>query len=123
MAMLATTKFKATSAYTSPSTEVAAGESVAQVPSWLLQSSRAPRTEWQKWPFNLIHQAGTPAAIVARLNADIGKALAEPAIRANLVQSAQEPIGGTPEAFGVRVREDFEKYGRLVQELNIKVAR
>jgi hypothetical protein len=67
--------------------------------------------------------AGTPAAIVARLNADIGKALAEPAIRANLVQSAQEPVGGTAEAFGVRVREDFEKYRRLVQELNIKVAR
>jgi tripartite-type tricarboxylate transporter receptor subunit TctC len=67
--------------------------------------------------------AGTPLAIITRLNTDIGKALAEPAIRANLVQSAQEPIGGTPEAFGVRVREDFEKYGRLVQELNIKVAR
>lgn len=67
--------------------------------------------------------AGTSPAIVARLNADIGKALADPAIRANLVQSAQEPIGGTPEAFGARVREDFDKYGRLVQELNIKVAR
>jgi hypothetical protein len=37
------------------------------------------------------------------------------------VQSAQEPIGGTPEAFGNRVKADFEKYGRLVQELNIKV--
>jgi tripartite-type tricarboxylate transporter receptor subunit TctC len=67
--------------------------------------------------------AGTSPAIIARLNADIGKALADPAIRANLVQSAQEPIGGTPDAFGARVREDFEKYGRLVQELNIKVAR
>lgn len=65
--------------------------------------------------------AGTPPAIVARLNVDIGKALADPAIRANLVQSAQEPIGGTEEAFGVRVREDFEKYGRLVKDLNIKV--
>jgi len=67
--------------------------------------------------------AGTPPAIVARLNTDIGKALADPAIRANLVQSAQEPIGGTAEAFGVRIRDDFEKYGRLVQQLNIKVAR
>ena len=65
--------------------------------------------------------SGTPPAIIARLNDEIGKALADPAIRANLLQSAQEPIGGTAEAFGVRVREDFEKYGRLVQELNIKV--
>ena len=65
--------------------------------------------------------AGTEPAITARLNAEIGKALADPPIRANLLQSAQEPIGGTPEAFGNRVKEDFEKYGRLVQELNIKV--
>jgi len=67
--------------------------------------------------------AGTPPAIITRLNSEIGKALADPAIRSNLGQSAQEPIGGTPEAFAARVREDFEKYGRLVQELNIKVAR
>ncbi len=65
--------------------------------------------------------AGTPPAIIARLNDEIGKALADPAIRENLLQSAQEPIGGTAEAFGGRLREDFEKYGRLVQELNIKV--
>jgi tripartite-type tricarboxylate transporter receptor subunit TctC len=65
--------------------------------------------------------AGTPPAIVARLNAEIGKALADPAVRAKLVQSAQEPIGGSAEAFGSRIREDFEKYGRLVKDLNIKV--
>jgi tripartite-type tricarboxylate transporter receptor subunit TctC len=67
--------------------------------------------------------AGTSPAIVARLNFDIGKALADPAIQANLVQSAQEPIGGTAEAFGARLREDFEKYGRLVRDLNITVAK
>lgn len=65
--------------------------------------------------------AGTEPAITARLNVEIGKALADPPIPANLVQSAQEPIGGSPEAFGGRVKEDFEKYGRLVQELNVKV--
>jgi tripartite-type tricarboxylate transporter receptor subunit TctC len=65
--------------------------------------------------------AGTPPAIAARLNAEIGKALADPAIRDNLVQSAQEPIGGTAEAFARLVRDDFEKYARLVKELNIKV--
>jgi tripartite-type tricarboxylate transporter receptor subunit TctC len=65
--------------------------------------------------------AGTPPAIAARLNAEIGKALAEPAIRDNLVASAQEPIGGSAEAFARLVRDDFEKYARLVRELNIKV--
>jgi tripartite-type tricarboxylate transporter receptor subunit TctC len=65
--------------------------------------------------------AGTPPAIAARLNAEIGKALAEPAIRDNLVASAQEPIGGSAEAFARLVRDDFDKYARLVRELNIKV--
>lgn len=64
--------------------------------------------------------AATPPAIVARLNAEIDKALADPAIRENLLQSGQEPIGGTPEQFARLVREDYEKYARLVKELNIK---
>jgi tripartite-type tricarboxylate transporter receptor subunit TctC len=63
---------------------------------------------------------GTPQAIVARLNSEIGKALADPEIKATLINSAQEPIGGNAEAFGRLVREDFLKYERLVKELNIK---
>lgn len=64
--------------------------------------------------------AGTPPAIVARLNAEIGKALAAAAIRESFLQSAQEPVGGSAEAFARLVREDFAKYERLVRELNIK---
>ena len=41
--------------------------------------------------------AGTPPAITALLNSEIGKALADPAIRKNLLNSAQEPTGGTIE--------------------------
>ena len=58
---------------------------------------------------------------MARLTAEIGKALAEPAIRKNLEDSAQEPIGGTADAFARLVREDFAKFEKLVKELNIKV--
>jgi tripartite-type tricarboxylate transporter receptor subunit TctC len=64
--------------------------------------------------------AGTPGPVAARLNTEIGKALADAAIKANLVNSAQEPIGGSAEQFGRLVRDDFAKYERLVKELNIK---
>jgi tripartite-type tricarboxylate transporter receptor subunit TctC len=64
---------------------------------------------------------GTPPAVVTRLTAEIGKALAEPAIRKNLEDSAQEPVGGTADAFAKLVREDFTKFEKLVKELNIKV--
>jgi tripartite-type tricarboxylate transporter receptor subunit TctC len=64
--------------------------------------------------------AGTPPAIVARLNAEMNKALAIPAVREMFMQSAQEPIGGTADAFAKLTREDFSKYERLSKELNIK---
>jgi tripartite-type tricarboxylate transporter receptor subunit TctC len=64
--------------------------------------------------------AGTPPAIGARLNAEVNQALADPAIRQTFLQSAQEPVGGTADAFARLVREDFEKYRRLVKDLDIK---
>lgn len=64
--------------------------------------------------------SGTATDIIGRLNLEIDKSLADPAIRAKLVELAQDPIGGTADAFGQRVREDFEKYRRLVKELDIK---
>jgi tripartite-type tricarboxylate transporter receptor subunit TctC len=66
--------------------------------------------------------AGTPPAITARLNAEINKALAEPAIRDSFLQSAQEPVGGSADAFAGLARDEFAKYERLVKELNIKAA-
>jgi tripartite-type tricarboxylate transporter receptor subunit TctC len=64
--------------------------------------------------------AGTPPAIVARLNNEMNKALAEAAIRESFQQSAQEPVGGSTEQFLRLVRDDFAKYERLAKELNIK---
>ena len=63
---------------------------------------------------------GTPPAIVARLNSEMNKALAEAAIRDSFLQSAQEPVGGSAEQFLRLVREDFAKYERLAKDLNIK---
>ena len=101
-------------------TTAARSQSLPDVPTF--QEAGAKGLVLDQW-LGVFVPAGSPPATVSRLNAEIGKALADTAIRANLVQSAQEPIGGTPSAFAVRVREDFEKYGRLVRELNIKVAR
>ena len=64
---------------------------------------------------------GTPPAIAMRLNREINKALAEATIRDGFLQSGQEPVGGSAEAFSQLVHGDFETYARLVKELNIKV--
>jgi tripartite-type tricarboxylate transporter receptor subunit TctC len=65
--------------------------------------------------------AGTPREVVARLNAEIGKALAEPGIVQRYAQAALEPVGGTPEDLARLVREDYDKYARLVRDLRIRL--
>jgi len=64
--------------------------------------------------------AGTPPAIVARLNTGINAALADTAIRDGFLQSGQEAVGGSTEAFSQLIHRDFDTYARLVRELNIK---
>jgi tripartite-type tricarboxylate transporter receptor subunit TctC len=63
--------------------------------------------------------AGTPAAIAARINGEIDKALAEAAVRRNFLDSAQEPVGGSAAQFSHLVHDDYEKYARLTRELGI----
>jgi tripartite-type tricarboxylate transporter receptor subunit TctC len=65
--------------------------------------------------------AGTPPEIVARFNAEIGKALADAGIRERYAQAALEPVGGTAEGLARLLRGDYEKYGRLIKELGIRV--
>ncbi len=64
--------------------------------------------------------AGTPPAIVASLNSELNKALADPAVRKSFMDSAQEPVGGSAEQFAHLVREAFDRFGRLTKELNIR---
>jgi tripartite-type tricarboxylate transporter receptor subunit TctC len=61
---------------------------------------------------------GTPAPAIARLNAEMDKALADPATGKSLLQTATEPVGGSAEQLVARA--DSDKYARLARELNIK---
>jgi tripartite-type tricarboxylate transporter receptor subunit TctC len=73
--------------------------------------------QWQ----GVFFPAGTPKEIVARLHAGIVKALAEPKVRERFEQNGLEIVGDSPEHFAAVVRRDYEKYGRLVRELQISI--
>jgi tripartite-type tricarboxylate transporter receptor subunit TctC len=75
---------------------------------------------YEQW-IGVVVPAGTPAAIVARLNTEIDKALQDPAIRASFLESAQDPVGGSADAFAQLMRHDFTTFEKLVKELGIKV--
>jgi tripartite-type tricarboxylate transporter receptor subunit TctC len=64
--------------------------------------------------------AGVPAQIVEKINAALNKVLAIESVRAALLQSAQEPVGGSSASFSAVVRGDIEKYGRLKKQLEVK---
>ena len=63
----------------------------------------------------------TPPEIVSRLNAEINVALSDLTVREKFTDEAQEPVGGTADQYAKIVQTDFDKYARLVRELNIKV--
>jgi tripartite-type tricarboxylate transporter receptor subunit TctC len=65
---------------------------------------------------------GTPAAIVARLNSEMNKAVADDATKAAFVRGSMEGAGGPPSVLANQAREDSIKYERLVRELNIRTS-
>ncbi|MEW6451080.1 MAG: tripartite tricarboxylate transporter substrate-binding protein [Pseudomonadota bacterium] len=65
--------------------------------------------------------AGTPAPIIAKLNAEMNAALKDPKLVETFTKGAIEPVGGAPEEIGKLAQADSVKYAKLVKELNIKV--
>ena len=77
--------------------------------------SGLPGFEAVTW-FGFTVPAGTPRAIVDRLNGEIGKVLAMPEIKQQLARQGIDVGGGTPEQFGAYMRNEFAKWGALVKE-------
>ena len=64
--------------------------------------------------------AGTPAPIVSKLNAEINKVLASPAIRERWLALGIEPVGGTPERFTAHVKAETAKWTDVIKRAGIK---
>ena len=83
-----------------------------------LQEAGFPDLALESW-YAVFVPLSTPPAVVARLNAAIGKVLADPATKQSFFKGVTEASGGTPEDLGRSARGDADKYARLVKELNI----
>ncbi|QFZ86545.1 tripartite tricarboxylate transporter substrate binding protein [Variovorax paradoxus] len=70
--------------------------------------------------FGVFAPAGTPAALVAKYNAEINKALASPELRTKLTATDNVPTTGTPAAFAKEIASEFESNGRIVKAAGIK---
>jgi tripartite-type tricarboxylate transporter receptor subunit TctC len=69
--------------------------------------------------FGLVAPVKTPQEIVARWNAEVGKALASPDIRERFANDGQVPGGGSPENFTRFIRVEIDKYAKLIKAAGI----
>src|SRR5438034_7805804 len=63
----------------------------------------------------------TPKEIIAKLNNEISAVLAEPAIKAKLIDLGGEPLIGPPEAFGAMIAAETEKWEKVVKAAGVHV--
>jgi tripartite-type tricarboxylate transporter receptor subunit TctC len=78
-----------------------------------------PGYEVELW-FGVMAPRGTPPAIVERLNATVNKFLQEADMKKNLDQQGMIATGGTPQAYGDRIRREYARWVRIVDEAGIK---
>jgi tripartite-type tricarboxylate transporter receptor subunit TctC len=67
--------------------------------------------------------AGTPAAVVDKINADVNAALTEPAVRNTLMKQGLVPGSGSPQEFQTLVEQERAKWAPLIREADIKLDR
>ncbi len=70
--------------------------------------------------FGLFAPAGTPVAIVERLNAEVNKVLAQADVRAKLDASDNVPTGGSPADFARQIAAESANNARIIQAAGIK---
>jgi tripartite-type tricarboxylate transporter receptor subunit TctC len=99
---------------------VSSAERVAQLPHVPTMAESFPGYETTTW-FTVLAPAGTPKAIVDRLNAEIGNALRDPGIASRLSAVAFDPVHRTPDDLAQRLKADHEMVGKLFRQLGVKL--
>ena len=70
----------------------------------------------------LFAPASTPPAVLDRLRTEVGNALAQPDLKQKLmVAGGLDAFATTPGEFAALIRRDYDKYGRVVREVGVKV--
>jgi tripartite-type tricarboxylate transporter receptor subunit TctC len=71
--------------------------------------------------FGVVGPAKLPKEVVARMNAEVNKALQAPDLLKKLSDQGADVAGSTPEQFATLIREDIGRWGKVVKESGAKV--
>jgi len=102
----------------SPAQRVTSVPVLASVPT--VAESGYPGFDAITWT-GLVAPAGTPAAVVARINTELQKVLQQSDTVSKMAVEGSTPKGGTAAQFGDTIRSEYKKWGALIREANIKL--
>ena len=100
---------------------VASAKRIASAPELpTMAEAGLPDFEVTSW-YALVAPAGTPAAIVERLNVETVKVLASAEVRDRLATLGVEPVGNSPSEFAAMQKNEMTRWAKLAKEANLRL--
>ena len=99
---------------------VSSDKRITQMPEIPTIGETVKGYEFTSW-FGAFAPAGTPRGIVDRLNAEIQKALGDPAVLSNLTAQALDPMYLTADEFAKKLKAEYDKYETVVKDSGAKL--
>ena len=85
-----------------------------------LNETAFPGMEMSAWQ-GIVVPAGTPPAIIEKLNAEVRKALKHPEVVEKLAAQGTDILGSTPQEYANYIRSELQRWSRLIRETGAKV--
>jgi tripartite-type tricarboxylate transporter receptor subunit TctC len=98
-------------------TTIRRSSAAPQLPT--MDEAGVPGFEVTSW-YGILVPAGTPPAIVTRLNRDITATLKDPVVRAQIAAQGADPVGNRSDEFAAFIARELVKWARLIKEANIR---
>ncbi len=90
---------------------------IAELPT--IAESSLPGYEVLQWN-GMLAPARVPATIIARLNSEIERILAQPEMKSRLAADGADPAGGPPEKFAAFIRADIDKWAKVIKAAHVQ---
>jgi tripartite-type tricarboxylate transporter receptor subunit TctC len=90
------------------------------LPELPTMNSIIPGFESDNW-YAMFYPRGTPKPIIARMNAEIRKALDTPELKAFMPREALDPVASSPEELSALLKREVEKYAKVIRTADIRM--
>ncbi len=85
-----------------------------------VQEAGVPGFDVYTW-FGIFAPAGTPAAVIQKLNAEFVKAMRAPEVKARFEASGYEIVGSTPAQLDALLRSEIARWGKVVKDAGVRI--